>query len=120
MKCGPERFWEEMRGGSHKMSARDAYYRAVERFPRDAVYKGYTYPQVRWEITKHNMMTILQKCAHLVQEGHKYVSEEYLRGCPAEVTAASSAEEDQLVANSVPLEFIQPRREDSGMKEQVQ
>ena len=46
MKCGPEDMWEKLRRDK-KMSARDAYYRVVDCYPRDAVYKGYTYPQVR-------------------------------------------------------------------------
>ncbi len=44
MKCGPETVWDTCRKA--KMSGRDAYYRVVDRFPKDALYKGYTYPQV--------------------------------------------------------------------------
>ncbi len=46
MKCGPEDMWERLRKDK-KMSARDAYYKVVECYPRDAIYKGYTFPQVR-------------------------------------------------------------------------
>ena len=47
------------------------------------------------------------------------MSEEYLRGCPAEVTAASSAEEEPLLSQSVPMEVIQPMRVPSLSSEQV-
>ncbi len=117
MKCGPEDLWETCRkgkDGKDKMSSRDAYYHVVDAYPKDAIFKGYTYPNVStlWTQGKKNVLMIN------VQASGKYISEEYLRGRPAEVTAASSAEEDPLMV-SVPLQTIQPRREESVASVQV-
>ncbi len=114
MKCGPEDLWDTCRRA--KMSSRDAYYRVVDRYPKDAIFKGYTYPQVchntLWTYDLENMLMDYN------QVDGKYISEEYLRGRPTEVTAASSAEEDPAMV-SVPLEEVQPRRVASPGEEQV-
>ena len=118
MKCGPEDLWELCRkgkDGKDKMSGRDAYYHVVETYPKDAIYKGYTYPNVSiiWTQGYENVLTTN------VQASGKYISEEYLRGRPAEVTAASSAAEEDPLMVSVPLQAIQPRREESVASVQV-
>ncbi len=53
-----------------------------------------------------------------IQATGKYVSEEYLRGRPAQVTAASSAEEDTGM-QAVPMETILARRESCELQGQV-
>ncbi len=57
------------------------------------------------------MTMFLTKHAHMFQSNGKYVSEEYLRGFPAAVTAASSGEEEPGPA--LPPEAVVPRRDRS-------
>ncbi len=47
MKCGPEALWDNCRE-KQKMTARDAFYFVLDKYNRDALYKGYTYPQVSY------------------------------------------------------------------------
>ncbi len=69
MKCGPESLWDILRGAA-KMSAQDAYYRVVDRYTRDALFKGYTYPDVSHVIVEHmGSRFFLKKCSHLTVGG---------------------------------------------------
>ncbi len=43
---GPEALWKRLR--AKKNSPRDAYYAVVDKFNRDAIYKGLTYPDVSY------------------------------------------------------------------------
>ncbi len=114
MKCGPESLWDILRGAA-KMSAQDAYFRVVDRYTRDALFKGYTYPDVSYDMTEHMASTLYGQYAHTLQSTGKYVSEEYLRGRPMAVTAASSAEDEDPMP-SASMQDIQPRRMGSVTK----
>ena len=57
------------------------------------------------------MAMFLLKHGHVLQADSKYMSEEYLRGFPAAVTAASSGEEDP--GPSMPAAEVMPRRDRS-------
>ncbi len=108
MKCGPESLWDILRGAA-KMSAQDAYYRVVDRYTRDALFKGYTYPDVSHVSVEHMGSRFFEKNAHILQSEGKYISEEYLRGRPMAVTAASSAEDDEEMP-AASMQDVQPRR----------